>query len=142
MITIIKRIDSRFLKVGSPKSPNSDDGTLKLDSGSWRQAIFKRVITPNKADKTQIETKKRSKDELRELWRKAIFQAILLVRMEKENAKLKAEQEESAVKRIKLEYDEMKPSQREVVDVWEMVTNKESRMKVDNKMLLLAIRQG
>lgn len=62
--------------------------------------------------------------------------------MEKENAKLKAEQEESAVKRIKLEYDEMKPSQREVVDVWEMVTNKESRMKVDNKMLLLAIRQG
>lgn len=62
--------------------------------------------------------------------------------MEKENARLKAEQEESAVKRIKLEYDEMKPPQREVIEVWEMLTNKETRMKCDNQMLLQAIRQG
>jgi TBC1 domain-containing protein 4 len=131
-----------FLKVGSsPKSQPSEDGSPKLDAGSWRQAIFKRVITPNKAEKPQ-ESKKRTKEELRELWRKSICQAILLVRMEKENARLKAEQEESAVKRIKLEYDEMKPSQREVMEVWEMLTNKEARMKCDNQMLLQAIRQG
>lgn len=54
-----------------------------------------------------------------------------------------AKQEESAVKRIKLEYDEMKPNQREVMEVWEMLTSKESgRMKCDNQMLLHAIRQG
>lgn len=46
------------------------------------------------------------------------------------------------MKRIKLEYDEMKLNQREVMDVWEMVTNKESQVKCDNKMLLHAIRQG
>ncbi|KAJ3650813.1 hypothetical protein Zmor_016892, partial [Zophobas morio] len=112
-----------FLKVGSsPKSVPSEDGSPKLDSGSWRQAIFKRVITPNKTEKPS-ETKKRTNEELRELWKKSICQAILLVRMEKENARLKAEQEESAVKRIKLEYDEMKPSQKDVVEVWEMLTN-------------------
>lgn len=47
------------------------------------------------------------------------------------------------MKRIKLEYDEMKPAQREVMDVWEMVTNKEvGRVKCDKQMLLHAIRQG
>lgn len=112
-----------------------------MNSGSWRQAIFKRVVTPNKQDQ-EGEVKKRSKEELKMLWKKSIHQAILLVRMEKENARLKAEQEESAVKRIKLEYDEMKPNQREVIDVWEMVTNKEARIKCDNQMLLQAIRQG
>lgn len=132
----------RFLKVGSsPKSVTSEDGSPKFDSGSWRQAIFKRVVTPNKNEKP-IEAKKRTKEELRELWKKSIYQAILLVRMEKENARLKAEQEESAVKRIKLEYDEMKPSQREVMEVWEMLTDKEKRMKCDHQMLLNAIRQG
>ncbi|RZC37937.1 RabGAP-TBC and/or DUF3350 domain containing protein, partial [Asbolus verrucosus] len=131
-----------FLKVGSsPKSAASEDGSPKLDSGSWRQAIFKRVVTPNKPERSG-ESKKRTREELRELWRKSICQAILLVRMEKENARLKAEQEESAVKRIKLEYDEMKPTQREVMEVWEMLTNKEARMKCDNQMLLHAIRQG
>lgn len=34
------------------------------------------------------ERKKRSKEELRELWRKAILQQILLQRMEMENQKL------------------------------------------------------
>lgn len=54
-----------------------------------------------------------------------------------------AKQEESAVKRIKLEYDEMKPKQREVMEVWEMLTNKENdRIKCDKQMLLHAIRQG
>lgn len=56
---------------------------------------------------------------------------------------LSAKQEESAVKRIKLEYDEMKPPQREVMDVWEIVTNKDNdRIKYDHQMLLHAIRQG
>lgn len=54
-----------------------------------------------------------------------------------------AKQEESAVKRIKLEYDEMKPNQREVIEVWEMLTNRENdRVKCDKPILLQAIRQG
>ncbi|XP_030755197.1 TBC1 domain family member 1 isoform X2 [Sitophilus oryzae] len=133
-----------FLKVGnSPKITNpEDDSGSKTDGGSWRQAIFKRVITV-KNEQTEVQpTKKKTKEELRELWKKAIKQAILLVRMEKENDRIKAKQEESAVKRIKLEYDEMKPTQREVMEVWDMITNKEAHMKCDKPMLLQAIRQG
>lgn len=40
------------------------------------------------------ETSKRSKEELRELWRKAILQQILLQRMERENQKLQGELDE------------------------------------------------
>ncbi|XP_060532714.1 TBC1 domain family member 1 isoform X2 [Cylas formicarius] len=132
-----------FLKVGnSPKTSHFEDARNKMDAGTWRQAIFKRVVTPKKDEKQEEPRKKRTKEELRALWKSAIRQAVLLVRMEKENARLKAEQEESAVKRIKLEYDEMKPNQREVMEVWEMLTNKESHIKCDQKMLLQAIRQG
>ncbi|KAG5877735.1 hypothetical protein JTB14_000713 [Gonioctena quinquepunctata] len=134
-----------FIKVGnSPKNTVSEHGSPnKLDSGSWRQAIFKRVITPNKKENPEQPERKRTKEELRLLWKKSIYQAILLVRMEKENARITAKQEESAVKRIKLEYDEMKPNEREVIEVWDMITGKDSgRIKCDNQMLLHAIRQG
>ncbi|CAH0549568.1 unnamed protein product [Brassicogethes aeneus] len=133
-----------FFKVGNtPKSPNSEDGTPnKHDAGSWRQAIFKRVVTPNKKELAEEPRKKRTAEELRHLWKQSIKQVILLGRMEKENARLRAQQEESAVKRIKLEYDELKPNQREVMEVWDMMTNKESRIKCDSQMLLQAIRQG
>lgn len=68
--------------------------------GSWRQAIFKRVMTPAKLNQQQEEqqgqeeertneNKIRSREELRELWKKSIHQAVLLVRMEKENARIK-----------------------------------------------------
>lgn len=48
----------RFLKVGqSPKSPgistsdNDSDEQNDMNPGSWRQAIFKNVVTPNKQSK-------------------------------------------------------------------------------------------
>ncbi|KAJ8967022.1 hypothetical protein NQ314_003139 [Rhamnusium bicolor] len=105
-----------FLKVGnSPKSTTSEEGSpSKMDAGSWRQAIFNRVITPSKPEKLEEPTRKRTKEELK-----------------------------SAVKRIKLEYDEMRPNQREVMEVWELVTSKEGgRIKCDKQMLFRAIRQG
>lgn len=61
-----------------------------MDGGSWRQAIFKRVVTVRKtAEDTEIPMKKRTKEELKMLWKKSIHQAILLVRMEKENANIR-----------------------------------------------------
>lgn len=49
----------RFLKVGqSPKSSitstsdNDSDEQNDLNPGSWRQAIFKNVVTPNKQSKS------------------------------------------------------------------------------------------
>ncbi|XP_072388131.1 TBC1 domain family member 1-like isoform X2 [Diabrotica undecimpunctata] len=132
-----------FLKVGnSPKSNfYGHESANKQDVGSWRQAIIKRVATV-KQDPSRRSDRKMTKEELRMLWKKSIYQAILLVRMEKENATIRAKQEESAVKRIKLEYDEMRMVQREL-EVWEIITNKEgSQIKVDSQMLLQAIRQG
>lgn len=138
-----------FLKVGqSPKSSmistsdNDSDEQNDLNPGSWRQAIFKNVVTPNKQTKdTENVKKKLDADDLRALWKKAINQQVLLIRMEKENAKLKERQEEATVKRIKLEYDDIGSSAREYLGVWETIVNKENR-KFDAKMLRQAIRQG
>jgi hypothetical protein len=55
-----------------------------------------------------------------------------------------ARQEEATVKRIKLEYDEIGSCVREVMEVWDLLVSKESRVSTqcDSKMLLQAIRQG
>ncbi|KAL6448781.1 hypothetical protein ACFW04_000517 [Cataglyphis niger] len=148
-----------FLKVGnSPKtSPTETDGNNTLQANSsWRQTILNRVVTPSKDhNNTEIEkvniiksletpVKRKTKQELRDLWKKAINQQLILIRMEKENAKLKERQEEATVKRIKLEYDELSSCAREVVEVWDLLVSKESRVstKCDNQMLLHAIKQG
>ena len=150
-----------FLKVGnSPKmSPTESDQAGRLQtSGSWRQAILNRVVTPGKdkdnkendklgislTKNQQTNAKKRSKEELRELWRNAINQQLILIRMEKENARLKVHQKEATVKRIKLDYDELSSCARELVEVWDLLVSKESRIstKCDNQMLLQAIKQG
>ncbi|CAG9857662.1 unnamed protein product [Phyllotreta striolata] len=137
-----------FLKVGNtPKAPSIDLGlgsSGKPDAGSWRQAIFKRVAAHKGAEPAAAQpTRRRTKDELKVLWKKSIYQAILLARMEKENARIRAEQEESAVKRIKLEYDDMRAHQRDL-EVWEMVANRKDSpsMRLDTVMLAQAIRQG
>lgn len=150
-----------FLKVGnSPKmSPTEADGNNSMHSNSsWRQTILNRVVTPNKdhekeSDKPgnisiikspQVIPVRRTKQELRELWKKAINQQLILIRMEKENARLRVRQEEATVKRIKLEYDELSSCARELVEVWDLLVSKESRIstKCDNQMLLHAIKQG
>ncbi|KAK2579515.1 hypothetical protein KPH14_010819 [Odynerus spinipes] len=153
-----------FLKVGnSPKiSPTECDGNTEVHSnGSWRQAILHRVVTPNKehekksgkADSINVMQNesprttvpvRRTRQELRDLWKKAINQQLILIRMEKENARLKERQEEATVKRIKLEYDEISSCARELVEVWDLLVSKESRVstKCDSQMLLHAIKQG
>ncbi|XP_076675073.1 PTB_TBC1D1_like and TBC domain-containing protein plx isoform X3 [Andrena cerasifolii] len=150
-----------FLKVGnSPKmSPTETDGNNPVHANSsWRQAILNRVVTPGKDhekdnDKPgninimkapQAIPKRRTKQELRDLWKKAINQQLILIRMEKENARLRVRQEEATVKRIKLEYDELSSCGRELMEVWDLLVSKESRVstKCDNQMLLHAIKQG
>ncbi|XP_014478304.1 PREDICTED: TBC1 domain family member 4 isoform X1 [Dinoponera quadriceps] len=145
-----------FFKVGnSPKtSPTETDGGTISSNNSWRQTILNKVVTPNKAysikemEKVGIAESsgmpvKRKKQELRDLWKKAINQQLMLIRMEKENAKLSERQEEATVKRNKLEYDELS-SCVHPVEIWDLCVNKESRIstKCDNQMLLHAIKQG
>ncbi|XP_065207739.1 TBC1 domain family member 1 isoform X2 [Planococcus citri] len=140
-----KNMREIFLKVGNsprasivPSDNEADD--LENEGGSWRHNIFKNVVTPNKLAK-EAPIKARGKEELRALWKKAINQQILLIRMEKENAKLYARQEEATMKRIKLEYDDICTSGKENTEVWEVMINKGNR-KYDDQMLLQAVRKG
>ncbi|XP_075224583.1 PTB_TBC1D1_like and TBC domain-containing protein plx isoform X2 [Lycorma delicatula] len=138
-----------FIKVGnSPKSGSSDDSGEEesgRQAGSWRQAIFNTVVTPSKNLEDGLhggkKKAKKNRDELRSLWKKAINQQILLVRMEKENARLKAQEEVASERRIKLDYDDLASSIRDNMLVWDSITNKDAR-KCDPEMVRHAIRQG
>lgn len=71
-------------------------------AGSWRQAIFQQVKTPNQGLSGDLKSGTdrriilhgesrtvRTREDYRQLWKQAIKQQILLVRMEKENKRLK-----------------------------------------------------
>ncbi|EHB16223.1 TBC1 domain family member 1, partial [Heterocephalus glaber] len=147
---------------------------VKTRRHSWRQQIFLRVATPQKAsdsagryeDYSEIgelpprsplepvcedgpfgsvaEEKKRTSRELRELWRKAILQQILLLRMEKENQKLQASENDLLNKRLKLDYEEITPCLKEVTSVWEkmLITPGRSKIKFDMEKMHSVGQEG
>lgn len=147
---------------------------VKTRRHSWRQQIFLRVATPQKAsdspgrfeDYSELgelpprsplepvcedgpfgpvpEEKKRTPRELRELWRKAILQQILLLRMEKENQKLQASENDLLNKRLKLDYEEITPCLKEVTTVWEKMLSfpGRSKTKFDMEKMHSAVGQG
>ncbi|XP_045737286.1 TBC1 domain family member 1 isoform X5 [Mirounga angustirostris] len=147
---------------------------VKTRRHSWRQQIFLRVATPQKVcdspsryeDYSELgelpprsplepvcedgpfgpvpEEKKRTSRELRELWQKAILQQILLLRMEKENQKLQASENDLLNKRLKLDYEEITPCLKEVTTVWEKMlsTPGRSKIKFDMEKMHSAVGQG
>ncbi|XP_055493666.1 TBC1 domain family member 1 isoform X4 [Leucoraja erinacea] len=90
------------------------------------------------------EERKRTSGELRDLWRKAILQQILLLRMEKENQKLQATESDLQNKRLKLDYEEITLCLKEVTLVWEKMLNVPSRsiVKFDMENIHMAMGQG
>ncbi|KPU80461.1 uncharacterized protein Dana_GF16342, isoform F [Drosophila ananassae] len=140
-----------FIKVGnSPKE-------AETHQGSWRQAILNSVVTPSKGLDSEAPTEflspmrkppkrgKRDAAELRELWRTAIRQTIMLNRMETENAMLQARQNENELKRIKLDYEEIVPCDKQLIERWEQIIERNSTQignKKDPKVLGHAIRTG
>ncbi|XP_047654033.1 TBC1 domain family member 1 isoform X3 [Phacochoerus africanus] len=164
-----KDFESKANHLGdSPGTP------VKTRRHSWRQQIFLRVATPQKAcdssgryeDYSELgelpprsplepvcedgpfgpvpEEKKRTSRELRELWQKAILQQILLLRMEKENQKLQASENDLLNKRLKLDYEEITPCLKEVTTVWEKMlsTPGRSKIKFDMEKMHSAVGQG
>ncbi|XP_012864483.1 PREDICTED: TBC1 domain family member 1 isoform X4 [Dipodomys ordii] len=153
---------------------DSDTTPVKTRRHSWRQQIFLRVATPQKAcdspsrydDYSELgelpprsplepvcedgpfgpvpEGKKRTSRELRELWKKAILQQILLLRMEKENQKLQASENDLQNKRLKLDYEEITPCLKEVTTIWEKMlsTPGRSKIKFDMEKMHSAVGQG
>ncbi|CAK1546531.1 unnamed protein product [Leptosia nina] len=138
-----------FLKVSDSRPVHSE--ASETDT-TWRQAIYEKVVQhevldgdPSKSLLGRTVSGKRSKEELRQLWKMAIDQTVLLVRMEKENAKLKESAESSAVRRIKLEYNELSSCESGVSLMWDSLLSRDTTHpvnKVDRHMLIQAVRQG
>uniref|UniRef100_A0A671MYP0 TBC1 domain family member 4 n=1 Tax=Sinocyclocheilus anshuiensis TaxID=1608454 RepID=A0A671MYP0_9TELE len=148
-----------------------DDSPLCSRRHSWRQQIFLRVATPQKGSDSKEsslkvgnrmalgggvgggesilgavpeERRKRSGAELRALWRKAILQQILLLRMERENQKLQASESDLQCRRLKLDYEEITPCLKDVTLVWERMLSTTGRSKVrfDTEEIHKAVGQG
>lgn len=87
--------------------------------------------------------KKRSADELRELWKFAGKQIIMLMRMEKENARLQERQNEHDIRRMKLEYDDILRCDQQLTEVWDnYISQASSTLHTDNRLFLQAIKGG
>lgn len=90
---------------------------------------------------------RRTADDLRQLWRTAIRQTILLRRMERENARLQERHNEHELKKIKLDYEEIVACGKEAADRWETLID-DGRdggrivNKQDPRQLLQAIKAG
>lgn len=154
------------MKVGNNPRDRDSDRT-----GSWRQNMLHKVATPSKSqihaaagssvvsDQVQllspyrgkrrnVPAVKRTKEDWRELWQTAIRQTILLARMERENACLQKRQNENEIKKIKLEYDEILQCDKQAVDLWEGLIEKEGGgggrglKRCDREGLLQAIKGG
>ncbi|GAB1599956.1 TBC1 domain family member 1-like isoform X3 [Argonauta hians] len=146
----------------SPESASSsvcssfDDPTSIMATpnrrGSWRQAIFNRVVTP--ADSTrpyslddspsQEAVSCRPTIDARARWRKAIQETLLLIRMNKENQNLRARQDEIQQKRQNLDYEEITPCLKEVTKVWDsmLYTSNRKDTHFDKNVLIDCIKQG
>ncbi|XP_069781061.1 TBC1 domain family member 1-like isoform X5 [Narcine bancroftii] len=139
-----------FLRVASPQkgceSPCRHD--VKMQDHSELGDVTSRtslVMTCNDGYLGAVaEERKHTSAELRHLWRKAIFQQILLLRMEKENQKLQASESDLQNKRLKLDYEEITLCLKEVTLVWEKMLNVTARsmVKFDMENIHKAMGQG
>ncbi|XP_068123961.1 TBC1 domain family member 4 isoform X2 [Hyperolius riggenbachi] len=85
---------------------------------------------------------KRNSEDLQRLWRKAIHQQILLLRMEKENLKLEASRDELQSRKIKLDYDEVGACQKEVSALWDKSLNCRSKIRFDMEEIYASLKEG
>lgn len=140
----------------SPLTSPQDEGvagTTPQNAGSWRKAIFERVCTPSSHNSSLVtseveqasdEKGKKSSADYRALWKKAMLETLLLIRMEKENSSIRARQEEESLER-KLDYQELTPCLRDVTKVWDDLLNSSSSGSaepVSHNVLLDSVKKG
>ncbi|KAF6085004.1 TBC1 domain family member 4 [Phyllostomus discolor] len=87
--------------------------------------------------------KRKKSEELRSLWRKAIHQQILLLRMEKENQKLEASRDELHTRKVKLDYEEVGVCQKEVIITWDKkLLNCRGKLRCDMEDIYASLKEG
>nr|XP_004651083.2 TBC1 domain family member 4 isoform X3 [Jaculus jaculus] len=143
-----------FLRVASPmnKSPSAMQQTDGLDRN---ELLPLSPLTPTmeeeplvlflsgEEDPEKAEEKKKSK-ELKSLWKKAIHQQILLLRMEKENQKLEeARRDELQSRKVKLDYEEVGVCQKEVLITWDKkLLNCRTKIRCDMEDIHTSLKEG
>ncbi|KAK7169187.1 hypothetical protein R3I93_005241 [Phoxinus phoxinus] len=80
----------------------------------------------------------------RALWKKAIHQQILLIRMEKENQRLEASRDELHIRKMKLDYQEVCQCSKDLQALWDRKLSSPCRTKVqwDKEEINSAVCQG
>uniref|UniRef100_A0A8C8RKA8 TBC1 domain family member 4 n=1 Tax=Pelusios castaneus TaxID=367368 RepID=A0A8C8RKA8_9SAUR len=86
---------------------------------------------------------RKKSEELQSLWRKAIHQQILLLRMEKENQKLEASRDELQSRKVKLDYTEVGTCQKDVLNIWDKkLLNCRAKIRCDMEDIHTTLKEG
>ncbi|XP_023607496.1 LOW QUALITY PROTEIN: TBC1 domain family member 4 [Myotis lucifugus] len=142
-----------FLRVASPmnKSPSAmqqQDGLdrnelLPLSPLAPTMEEEPVVMFMSGGDDPEKAEERKKSEELRSLWRKAIHQQILLLRMEKENQKLEASRDELHSRKIKLDYEEVGVCQKEILITWDKkLLNCRGKTKCDMEDIHTSLKEG
>ncbi|XP_062861487.1 TBC1 domain family member 4 isoform X2 [Trichomycterus rosablanca] len=123
-----------FLRVASPMNKTSASMHKADIDGSELLPLSPRAFALSSllpsVQGQRGETGRRTAADYRALWKKAIHQQILLIRMEKENQRLEASRDELHIRKMKLDYQEVGECPEEVLALWEMKLNVPCRTKV------------
>ncbi|KAB7505425.1 TBC1 domain family member 1 [Armadillidium nasatum] len=150
-----------FLKFGSLSFHDDSQDKDVYDNSkplvSFRQSILQKVVSPAKGMSGEYETTrkistgalgkpelqkppKRCIEDLMMLWRKSVFQQILLLRVERENQRLRALQKEAALQKVRLNYEEEELPV-EAQQAWELMLSR-PHARIDSNVLFSGIKQG
>ncbi|XP_030903949.2 TBC1 domain family member 4 isoform X4 [Melopsittacus undulatus] len=141
-----------FLQVASPMNkspskmqhPDGHDGSELLPLSPLAPPLEEDplVVLQNEDGPDKTGEKKNS-EELQSLWKKAIHQQILLLRMEKENQKLEASRDELQSRKVKLDYDEVGTCQKDVINVWDKkLLNCRAKIRCDMEDIHSTLKEG
>ncbi|XP_061081628.1 TBC1 domain family member 4 isoform X2 [Conger conger] len=144
-----------FLRVASPmnkppasmQQPGGLDGTELLPLSPRAcvpdQDPLARLLSPDQPPSCG-DRPRRTPLEYRALWKKAIHQQILLLRMDKENQRLEASRDELHIRKMKLDYQEVGQCPKDVLALWEKKLSVPGRAKAqwDKEELHSALYQG
>ncbi|KAJ6652924.1 hypothetical protein lerEdw1_010502, partial [Lerista edwardsae] len=142
-----------FLRVASPlkKSPSA----MQLQDGSDENELLPLsplatsleedplVFLLQNDDGQDTTGEKKNSEELQTLWRKAIHQQILLLRMEKENQKLEASRDELQSRKVKLDYEEVGTCHKDAINVWDKkLLNCRAKIRCDMEDIHATLKDG
>lgn len=141
---IFLRVASPMNKPSSMQHPDHRE-LLPLSPRSFGSSLdpLGRLL-PQADDPQSGERPKRTGGDYRALWKTAIHQQILLLRMEKENQRLEASRDELHIRKMKLNYQEVGQCSKESQALWERKLTAPGRTTVpqDKEEMYRALCQG